>query len=76
MTASSTKFFDLPDGRLAYDDAGQGPLSIATPAMLDLRSELRFLVPRLVEAGFRVVIVDQRARRSSATARPRGFSGG
>src|SRR5260370_32850973 len=28
--------------------------------MLDLRSELRFLTPLLVEAGFRVVTVDQR----------------
>ncbi len=55
-----TKFLELPDGVLAYDDAGQGPLIVATPAMLDLRSELRFLVPRLVEAGYRVVTVDQR----------------
>ncbi|HEY7630029.1 MAG TPA: alpha/beta hydrolase [Thermoleophilaceae bacterium] len=59
MTAT-TKFLDLPDGRLAYDDVGQGPLIVATPAMLDLRSELRFLTPRLVDAGFRVVTVDQR----------------
>lgn len=55
-----TSFFDLPDGRLAYDDVGSGPLIVATPAMLDLRSELRFLVPRLVDAGFRVVSIDQR----------------
>lgn len=55
-----TSYFDLPDGRLAYDDVGSGPLIVATPAMLDLRSELRFLVPRLVEAGFRVVAIDQR----------------
>jgi pimeloyl-ACP methyl ester carboxylesterase len=55
-----TKFLDLPDGRLAYDDAGSGPLIVATPAMLDLRSELRFLVPLLVDAGFRVVTIDQR----------------
>lgn len=70
MTASSTKFFDLPDGRLVYDDAGQGPLSIATPAMLDLRSELRFLVPRLVEAGFRVVSVDQRGMGETSARWP------
>jgi pimeloyl-ACP methyl ester carboxylesterase len=57
---SSTKFLDLPDGRLAYDDVGEGPLVVATPAMLDLRSELRFLTPLLVEAGFRVVTIDQR----------------
>jgi pimeloyl-ACP methyl ester carboxylesterase len=58
--ASRTEFLDLPDGRLAYDDTGDGPLIVATPAMLDLRSELRFLVPLLVDAGFRVVTVDQR----------------
>ncbi len=59
-TNSSTQYLELPDGVLAYDDAGQGPLIVATPAMLDLRSELRFLVPLLVESGFRVVTVDQR----------------
>ncbi len=57
---SDTRFLDLPQGRLAYDDTGDGPLIIATPAMLDLRSELRFLVPLLVKSGFRVVTVDQR----------------
>jgi pimeloyl-ACP methyl ester carboxylesterase len=57
---STTHFLDLPDGRLAYDDAGEGPLIVATPAMLDLRSELRFLTPLLIDAGFRVVTVDQR----------------
>src|SRR5581483_2736501 len=48
------------EGRLAYDDTGTGPLIVATPAMLDLRSELRYLVPLLVDRGFRVVTVDQR----------------
>src|SRR5919198_4766724 len=60
MTTATTKFLDLPDGRLAYDDVGEGPLIVATPAMLDLRSELRFLTPLLVDAGFRVVTIDQR----------------
>jgi pimeloyl-ACP methyl ester carboxylesterase len=55
-----TEFLDRPDGRLAYDDTGDGPLIVATPAMLDLRSELRFLTPLLVQAGFRVVTLDQR----------------
>jgi pimeloyl-ACP methyl ester carboxylesterase len=56
----TTQFLELADGQFAYDDAGEGPLIVATPAMLDLRSELRFLTPLLVEAGFRVVTVDQR----------------
>lgn len=57
---SATQFLEVPDGRIAYDDVGDGPLIVATPAMLDLRSELRFLIPLLVRAGFRVVTLDQR----------------
>jgi pimeloyl-ACP methyl ester carboxylesterase len=69
-TASTTQFLDLPDGRLAYDDTGDGPLIVATPAMLDLRAELRFLVPLLVNAGFRVVTVDQRGMGETTAAWP------
>src|SRR5919204_1502603 len=67
---SSTKFLDLPDGRLAYDDVGEGPLVVATPAMLDLRSELRLLRPLLVEAGFRVVTIDQRGMGETSARWP------
>lgn len=56
----ATQYLERPGGRVAYDDTGSGPLVIATPAMLDLRSELRFHRPLLVRAGFRVVTVDQR----------------
>lgn len=59
-TSGPTQFLDLSEGRVAYDELGHGPLIVATPAMLDLRSELRFLAPLLVQAGFRVVTVDQR----------------
>jgi pimeloyl-ACP methyl ester carboxylesterase len=65
-----TNFLDLPDGRLAYDDIGDGPLIVATPAMLDLRSELRFLTPLLVEAGFHVVTIDQRGMGETSGAWP------
>jgi pimeloyl-ACP methyl ester carboxylesterase len=65
-----TNFLDLPDGRLAYEDIGDGPLIVATPAMLDLRSELRFLTPLLVEAGFRVVTIDQRGMGETSGAWP------
>lgn len=63
---SETKYLDLPDGRIAYDDTGEGPLIVCTSAMLDLRSELRFLVPLLIDAGFRVVTVDQRGMGESS----------
>ena len=65
-----TRFLDLPDGRLAYDDSGEGPLIVATPAMLDLRSELRFLTPLLLTAGFRVVTLDQRGMGETSAAWP------
>ena len=70
IVTGETHFLDLPDGRLAYDDSGKGPLIVATPAMLDLRSELRYLVPLLVEAGFRVVTVDQRGMGESSAKWP------
>lgn len=69
MTA--TQFLDLPDGRLAYDDTGgDGPLIVATPAMLDLRSALRFLTPLLAGAGFRVVTIDQRGMGETSARWP------
>jgi pimeloyl-ACP methyl ester carboxylesterase len=67
---SATKFLDLPGGRLAYDDTGTGPLIVCIPAMLDLRSELRFLTPLLVKAGFRVVTFDQRGMGETDAAWP------
>lgn len=68
MTA--TKFLNLPEGRLAYDDAGEGQLIVCIPSMLDLRSQLRFLTPLLVKAGFRVVTFDQRGMGESDAAWP------
>ncbi len=59
-----------PDGTLAYDDAGAGPLVVCLPGMGDLRSEYRFLVPQLVEAGFRVVTMDLRGHGDSDATFP------
>jgi pimeloyl-ACP methyl ester carboxylesterase len=56
----STQFLEVPGGRLAYDDAGEGPLIVCIPAMGDTRAEYRFLTPRLVVAGYRVVTFDTR----------------
>lgn len=66
----AVQFLDLPDGRLAYEDNGHGPLIVATPAMLDLRSELRHLVPLLVDAGFRMVTIDQRGMGDTSAIWP------
>jgi pimeloyl-ACP methyl ester carboxylesterase len=53
-------------GRLAYEDAGAGPLVIAVPGMGDLRSTYRFLAPKLVAAGYRVVSLDVRGHGESS----------
>lgn len=63
----STKFLKLPEGRIAFDDAGQGPLVICVPSMGDVRAEYRFLIPELVAAGYRVVSMDVRGHGESST---------
>ncbi|MCP9948775.1 alpha/beta hydrolase [Actinomadura madurae] len=67
---SETRFLDLPGGRLAYDDTGDGPLVVCLPSMLDLRSQYRFLRPLLLQAGYRVVTVDQRGMGETSATWP------
>src|ERR1700722_17720053 len=56
---AATQFLKLPDGQIPYDDSGgTGPLVICVPGLGDLRQQYRFLAPRLVAAGFRVVTMD------------------
>lgn len=62
----STQFFNHQNGSIAYDDRGEGPLVILAPSLGDLRAEYRFLVPRLVEAGFRTVSMDLRGLGESS----------
>lgn len=57
-----TKFLEKDGGRIAYDDAGSGPLVLAAPIMGDLRAEYRFLAPQLVAAGYRVIRMDPRGQ--------------
>jgi pimeloyl-ACP methyl ester carboxylesterase len=58
-TTPSTQFLKLPGGQIAYDDTGgAGPLVICVPGLGDMRQQYRFLTPRLVAAGFRVVTID------------------
>lgn len=65
--SSTTRFLDRPDGRIAYEVAGDGPLIVAAPGMGDLRSVYRSTVPGLVEAGFRVATMDLRGHGESDT---------
>jgi len=54
-----TQYLELNEGRLAYTDyGGSGPLVLMLPGMAALRSEYRFLAPKLSAAGFRPVSVD------------------
>lgn len=67
MTAVTTQYLQRPGGRLAYDVNGSGPLVLAVPGMGDSRTTYRFLVPQLVEAGFRVATMDLRGHGGSDT---------
>src|SRR5271168_2454470 len=55
----STQFLKLAAGQIAYDDSGGGgPLVLCVPGLGDMRGQYRFLAPKLVAAGFRVVTMD------------------
>src|SRR5258705_11185122 len=66
-TVTSTRYLEVPGGRLAYDDTGTGPLVVCLPGLGDLRASYRFLAPRLVAAGYRVVTMDLRGLGESST---------
>jgi pimeloyl-ACP methyl ester carboxylesterase len=56
-----TRYLARDGGLLAYDDTGgAGPVVLCAPGMGDLRRLYRFLTPRLVNAGYRVVAIDIR----------------
>ncbi|NYD42828.1 alpha/beta fold hydrolase [Nocardioides panaciterrulae] len=62
---STTRHLTRPEGRLAYEVAGEGPLVVCLPGMGELRSSYRFTVPALVAAGFRVATLDLRGHGES-----------
>ncbi|MCL3861130.1 alpha/beta fold hydrolase [Actinotalea sp. K2] len=61
----TTQYLARPEGRIAYDVRGTGPLLVLVPGMGDLRSSYRFLAPALVEAGYRVATTDLRGHGDS-----------
>ena len=63
--SSSTRHLPRPDGRIAYDVTGEGPLVVLVPGMGDLRATYRFLAPALVAAGHRVATTDLRGHGDS-----------
>src|SRR5271169_6801621 len=61
------RYVARPDGRVAYDVDGHGPLVVLVPGMGDLRAGYRFLAPALREAGYRVACTDLRGHGDSDT---------
>ena len=62
-----TQYFQRPEGTLAYSDyGGSGELVLMLPGMGALRSEYRYLAPKLSEAGYRAVTVDLRGQGESS----------
>ncbi len=61
----TTRYLERPEGRIAYDVRGEGPLVVCVPGMGDLRSVYRFLAPDLAAAGFRVATMDLRGHGES-----------
>ena len=62
---TSHSSLNRPEGRLAYDVTGSGPLVVCAPGMGELRSSYRHLVPLLVDRGFRVAVLDLRGHGDS-----------
>jgi pimeloyl-ACP methyl ester carboxylesterase len=62
-----TEYLSTDEGTIAYDLYGEGALVILAHGMGDSRHSYRFIVPSLVEAGYRVANVDIRGCGESST---------
>ncbi|WP_345761975.1 alpha/beta fold hydrolase [Diaminobutyricibacter sp. McL0608] len=65
--AQDVRFIQRPEGRIAYTVQGSGPLVVAVPGMGDLRTTFREMVAPLVDAGYRVALMDLRGHGDSDT---------
>ena len=63
--STDTRYLTRPEGRVAYDVDGDGPLVVLIPGMGDLRATFRFIAPVLRTAGHRVVVADLRGQGDS-----------
>jgi pimeloyl-ACP methyl ester carboxylesterase len=61
-----TEFLSIEGGQIAYDVTGEGPLIVLSHGIGDRRQAFRFLVPQLVQAGFRVAAADMRGHGESS----------
>jgi len=62
-----TCYLRHPEGRIAYEVDGVGPLVVLVPGMGDLRAAYRFLAPMLRNTGYRVACTDLRGHGDSDT---------
>jgi pimeloyl-ACP methyl ester carboxylesterase len=67
MSPVQTRYLTRPEGRIAFDVDGSGPLVVLVPGMGDLRATYRFLAPVLRDAGYRVASTDLRGHGDSDT---------
>jgi pimeloyl-ACP methyl ester carboxylesterase len=66
LAMTTSQYLQRPEGRIAYDvTEGSGPLVVCLPAMAELRSSYRHLVPLLVARGYRVACLDLRGHGDS-----------
>jgi pimeloyl-ACP methyl ester carboxylesterase len=64
-----TQYFERPEGSLAYTDyGGSGELVLMLPGMGSLRSEYRYLAPKLHDAGYHAITVDLRGQGDSSVS--------
>jgi pimeloyl-ACP methyl ester carboxylesterase len=66
----NTHYFEHQGGKIAYDVSGSGPLVILSPSLGDLRDEYRFLIPSLVQNGFRAASMDVRGHGETSVRWP------
>jgi pimeloyl-ACP methyl ester carboxylesterase len=64
-TTTDVQLLTRPDGRVAFEVDGAGPLVVLVPGMGDLRSTYRHLAPELRAAGYRVAVTDLRGHGDS-----------
>jgi pimeloyl-ACP methyl ester carboxylesterase len=62
---SEVRYLVRPEGKIAYELSGSGPLIVCVPGMGDLRATYRFLAPLLVAAGYRVAVTELRGHGDS-----------
>ncbi|WP_433392482.1 alpha/beta fold hydrolase [Micromonospora sp. KLBMP9576] len=65
-----TEYLSVDGGRIAYEVTGEGPLVLLAHGMGDSRDAYRFVVPRLVAAGYRVAATDLRGCGESSVGWP------